>query len=39
MIKKVEGLPSWLETIYHRMEETTTNHDSSTKKKKPNQIE
>lgn len=39
MIKKVEGLPSWLETIYHRMEETTTNHDSSTKKKKSTQFE
>jgi len=33
MIKKVEGLPSWLETVYHRMEDTTPNHDSSSKKK------
>lgn len=34
MIKKVEGLPSWLETVYHRMEDTTPNHDSSSKKNK-----
>jgi dTMP kinase len=34
MIKKVEGLPSWLETVYHRMEDASPNHDSSSKKKK-----
>ncbi|MBS3748269.1 MAG: topoisomerase [Candidatus Thermoplasmatota archaeon] len=34
MIKKVEGLPSWLETVYHRMEDTTPNHDSSSNKNK-----
>lgn len=32
MIKKVEGLPSWLETVYHRWEQTTPNHDSSSEK-------
>ena len=32
MIKKVEGLPSWLETINHRLEEASKNHDSSSKK-------
>ncbi|MFO8078273.1 MAG: hypothetical protein R6U21_06505 [Thermoplasmatota archaeon] len=31
MIKKVEGLPSWLETIYNRWEETATNHDSASR--------
>jgi len=34
MIKKVEGLPSWLETVYHRMEDASLNHDSSSKKNK-----
>ena len=33
MIKKVEGLPSWLETVTKRLEETAANHDSSSKKK------
>ena len=32
MIKKVEGLPSWLETIYQRWEESSPHHDSSSKK-------
>jgi 5S rRNA maturation endonuclease (ribonuclease M5) len=32
MIKKVEGLPSWLETVYHRLEEGNVYHDSSSKK-------
>lgn len=32
MIKKVEGLPSWLSTIHHRFEEAASNHDSSSKK-------
>ncbi|MDG6217933.1 MAG: toprim domain-containing protein [Candidatus Thermoplasmatota archaeon] len=32
MIKKVEGLPSWLETIYRRLEEMSANHDSLRKK-------
>lgn len=32
MIKKVEGLPSWLETVYHRMEIASLNHNSSSKK-------
>ncbi len=34
MIKKVEGLPSWLETVYHRWEETGNNHDSASRTKK-----
>jgi dTMP kinase len=34
MIKKVEGLPSWLETIYHRLEDVSANHDSSSKRDK-----
>ena len=34
MIKKVEGLPSWLETIYHRLEDVSANHDSSLKRDK-----
>ncbi len=34
MIKKVEGLPSWLETIYNRWEETTNNHDSASRTNK-----
>jgi dTMP kinase len=33
MIKKVEGIPSWLETVYHRMEDASLDHDSSSKKK------
>jgi len=32
MIKKVEGLPSWLETVYFRLEEGKVNQDSSSKK-------
>ena len=32
MIKKVEGIPSWLETVYIRMDESKVNHDSSSKK-------
>jgi 5S rRNA maturation endonuclease (ribonuclease M5) len=32
MIKKVEGLPSWLETVYNRLEESNPHHDSSSKK-------
>ncbi len=32
MIKKVEGLPSWLETIYRRFENESSNHTSSSKK-------
>ena len=39
MIKKVEGLPSWLETVYHRMEEASLNHDSSSKKNNPSMDE
>lgn len=31
MIKKVEGLPSWLETVYHRWEQSSLFHDSSSK--------
>ncbi len=34
MIKKVEGIPSWLETVYHRWEETAHNHDSATRTNK-----
>jgi 5S rRNA maturation endonuclease (ribonuclease M5) len=33
MIKKVEGLPSWLETVTQRLEEASSNHDSSSNKK------
>ena len=32
MIKKVEGLPSWLETIYRRLDEVSADHDSTRKK-------
>ena len=33
MIKKVEGLPSWLETVRQRLEEVSANHVSSSKRK------
>jgi 5S rRNA maturation endonuclease (ribonuclease M5) len=32
MVKKVEGLPSWIETVYCRLEDENLNHDSSSKK-------
>ncbi len=32
MIKTVEGLPSWLETVYHRWEQASAYHESSSKK-------
>ena len=32
MIKKVEGLPSWLETVYFRLGEANPDHDSSSNK-------